>query len=79
MEFVSSTSDGIFSLTEATQSSGTIKYLQDLRYLYDAIYGDHIYILDELGEDLHYDLLFYYVQVFIANSKSHSYSSLLGR
>ena len=69
VEFVSSTSDGIFSLTEATQSSGTIKYLQDLRYLYDAIYGDHIYILDELGEDLHYDLLFYYVQVFIANSK----------
>ncbi len=69
VEFVSSTSDGIFSLTEATQSSGTIKYLQDLRYLYDAISGDHIYILDELGEDLHYDLLFYYVQVFIANSE----------
>ncbi len=69
VEFVSSTSDGFFNLTDATQSSGTIKYLQDLRYLYDAISGDHIYILDELGEDLHYDLLFYYVQVFIANSK----------
>ncbi len=68
VEFVSSTSDGVFSLTEATQSSGTIKYLQDLRYLYDAISGDHIYMLDELGEDLHYDLLFYYLQVFIANS-----------
>lgn len=68
VEFVNSSNDGVFSLSEATQSSGTIKYLQDLRYLYDAISGEHIYMLDELGEDLHYDLLFYYMQVFIANS-----------
>ena len=25
-------------------------------------------MLDELGEDLHYDLLLYYIQVFLANS-----------
>lgn len=68
VEFVNSSTDGVFSLSEATQSSGTIKYLQDLRYLYDAISGEHIYMLDDLGEDLHYDLLFYYMQVFIANS-----------
>ncbi len=68
VEFVNSSNDGVFSLSEATQSSGTIKYLQDLEYLYDAISGEHIYMLDELGEDLHYDLLFYYLQVFIANS-----------
>lgn len=68
VEFVNSSTDGVFSLSEATQSSGTIKYLQDLRYLYDAISGEHIYMLDDLGEDLHYDLLFYYIQVFIANS-----------
>ena len=48
--------------------SGTIKYLVDLNYLYNAITGDHIYMLDELGEDLHYDLLLYYIQVFLANS-----------
>lgn len=68
VEFVNSSNDGVFSLSETTQSSGTIKYLQDLRYLYDAISGEYIYMLDELGEDLHYDLLFYYLQVFIANS-----------
>jgi hypothetical protein len=27
-----------------------------------------VYYLDELGEDLHYDLLFYYLNVFLFNS-----------
>ena len=58
-----------FVLPASTQSAGTLKYLKDLSYLYDAITGDHIYILDELGEELHYDLLLYYIQVFLANSR----------
>ncbi len=36
--------------------------------LYDLISGNHIYYLDELGEDLHYDLLFYYLNIFLFNS-----------
>ena len=32
------------------------------------IVGSHVYCLDELGEDLHYDLLYYYLNVFIYNS-----------
>lgn len=32
------------------------------------ISGNHIYYLDELGEDLHYDLLFYYLNIFLFNS-----------
>ncbi len=69
IEFVSTSNDGSFMLPLSTQSAGTIKYLTDLNYLYDAINGDHIYMLDELGEDLHYDLLLYYIQVFLANSR----------
>ncbi len=69
IEFVNTTDDGNFMLPMATQSAGTIKYLIDLNYLYDAITGDHIYMLDELGEDLHYDLLLYYIRVFLANSQ----------
>ncbi len=69
VEFVNTSEDGNFMLPLSTQSAGTIKYLTDLNYLYDAITGDHIYMLDELGEDLHYDLLLYYIQVFLANSR----------
>lgn len=68
VEFVNTSDDGNFMLPLSTQSAGTIKYLVDLNYLYNAITGDHIYMLDELGEDLHYDLLLYYIQVFLANS-----------
>lgn len=66
--FVNRSAGKSFILPASTQSAGTIKYLNDLEYLYEAINGDHIYILDELGEDLHYDLLLYYIQVFLANS-----------
>jgi len=68
VEFVNTSYEGNFMLPLSTQSAGTIKYLVDLNYLYNAITGDHIYMLDELGEDLHYDLLLYYIQVFLANS-----------
>ncbi len=68
VEFVNTSAGSSFILPISMQSAGTIKYLNDLAYLYDAITGDHIYMLDELGEDLHYDLLLYYIQVFLANS-----------
>ena len=48
---------------------GTIQYIKELRFLYDLITGYHIYLLDELDEDLHYDLLLYYLNVFIYNSE----------
>lgn len=69
VEFVNTSAGRDFVLPASTQSAGTLKYLGELAYLYDAINGDHIYILDELGEDLHYDLLLYYIQVFLANSR----------
>ena len=33
------------------------------------ISSGHVYYLDELGENLHYDLLFYYLNVFLFNSE----------
>jgi hypothetical protein len=50
------------------QSKGTQKYIRILDVLYDLISSNHVYFLDELGEDLHYDLLFYYLNVFLFNS-----------
>lgn len=58
-----------FEINLDNQSVGTIKYIQILEMLYDMISDNHIYYLDELGEDLHYDLLYYYLNVFIFNSQ----------
>lgn len=60
---------GDFDIPLGWQSKGTQKYIQMLESLYKMISGEHVYYLDELGEDLHYDLLFYYLNVFLFNSE----------
>lgn len=61
--------NGEFDIPLEFQSKGTLKYIRVLDALFDMITGSHVYFLDELGEDLHYDLLFYYLNVFIYNSE----------
>ncbi|MCR5455214.1 MAG: ATP-binding protein [Bacteroidales bacterium] len=67
--FVNNSANGSFEVPLLLQSKGTQKYIRILDALYDMITGSHVYYLDELGEDLHYDLLFYYLNVFIFNSE----------
>lgn len=61
--------DGNFDIPLKWQSKGTLKYIRILDALYDMITSSHVYFLDELGEDLHNDLLYYYLNVFIFNSE----------
>jgi AAA15 family ATPase/GTPase len=68
IEFVNQSADGNFVIPLRWQSKGTIKYIRILEALYDMITSPHVYFLDGLGEDLHNDLLFYYLNVFIFNS-----------
>lgn len=68
ISFLNHSDKGDFEIPMELQSKGTQKYVRILDALYDMITSDHIYYLDELGEDLHYDLLFYYLNVFIFNS-----------
>jgi AAA15 family ATPase/GTPase len=68
--FVNQSAGGSFNIPWRLQSQGTIRYLQLLHFLYDLITGSHLYLLDELDEDLHYDLLVYFLNVFIYNSES---------
>lgn len=70
IDFTSIYEGGSFQLPFVLQSRGTLKYLKNLNFLYDLITGDHEYFLDELDEDLHYDLLVYYLNVFLFNSSS---------
>lgn len=67
--FVNHSINGDFDIPLKWQSKGTQKYIRILETLYDMITGAHVYYLDELGEDLHYDLLYYYLNVFIFNSE----------
>lgn len=68
ISFLNHSDNGDFEIPMELQSKGTQKYIRILDALYDMITSNHIYYLDELGEDLHYDLLFYYLNVFIYNS-----------
>ena len=72
--FVNHSSNGNFDVPLKLQSNGTLKYIQILDALYDMITSSHVYYLDELGEDLHNDLLYYYLNVFIFNSEKSQLS-----
>lgn len=67
--FVNHSINEDFDIPLRWQSKGTQKYIRILEALYDMITSSHVYYLDELGEDLHYDLLYYYLNVFIFNSE----------
>ncbi len=66
--FLNHSAKGSFEISLEWQSKGTQKYIKIMDALYDLITGPHVYYLDELGEDLHNDLLYYYLNVFIFNS-----------
>lgn len=67
--FINHSINGDFDIPLKWQSKGTQKYIRILEALYDMITSSHVYYLDELGEDLHNDLLYYYLNVFIFNSE----------
>ncbi len=69
ISFLNYSKKGNFEIPIEFQSKGTIKYIRILTTLYDMITSSHVYYLDELGEDLHYDLLFYYLNIFLFNSE----------
>ena len=69
VSFINHSTDGNFEIPLMLQSKGTQKYIHILDALYDMITSSHVYYLDELGEDLHYDLLYYYLNVFLFNSE----------
>ena len=66
--FLNHSDNGDFDIPLKWQSKGTQKYIRILDALYDLITSPHVYYLDELGEDLHNDLMYYYLNVFIFNS-----------
>lgn len=68
VEFVNWSEQGNFVLSDKYQSKGTKRYLMILSFLYDLVTGNHVYMMDELDVELHYDLLLYFLNVFLYNS-----------
>ncbi|MBR2195232.1 MAG: ATP-binding protein [Salinivirgaceae bacterium] len=66
--FTNKSKDGDFEIPRRLQSMGTMQYIKSLHFLYDLITGNHVYLLDELDEDMHYDLVLYFLNVFLFNS-----------
>ncbi len=66
--FIHSSNSEEFGVSLSLQSKGTISFINALNILYDLISENHTYFYDELGENLHPDLLIYYLNVFLFNS-----------
>ena len=52
-----------------SESQGTKKIISNLFVLYKAITENHIFLLDEIDSELHDDLLLFYLNTFVMNSK----------
>ncbi|MBR4793326.1 MAG: AAA family ATPase [Bacteroidaceae bacterium] len=66
--FLNRADDGIFYINNDNQSKGTKRFLMIIDFLYDMVIGNHIYMMDELDVELHYDLLLFFLNVFLYNT-----------
>ena len=69
MFFVHHTSNGDKELYEELESRGTKRYMGLATILYDLLVHGAILPIDEIETSIHYELLSYFVKVFLVNSK----------
>ena len=69
MFFVHHTSSGDKELGEELESRGTKRYLGLATILYDLLVHGVILPIDEIETSIHYELLSYFIKVFLVNSK----------
>lgn len=69
MFFVHHTSKGDKELDEELESRGTKRYMWLATILYDLLVHGVILPIDEIESSIHYELLSYFIKVFLVNSK----------
>ncbi len=69
MSFVHHTSKGDKELDEELESRGTKRYMGLATILYDLLVHGVILPIDEIESSIHYELLSYFIKVFLVNSK----------
>lgn len=64
--------NGLFALHERFESAGTMRFLEMSAMLYHAINANSLFLIDEIESSIHYELLSYYIKLFLANSEGTS-------
>ena len=67
--FTNHSTEGDFEIPIELQSNGTLRFMDLLEALYSMVTSSQVYILDELGNRMHYDLIVYYLILFLYNSE----------
>jgi AAA15 family ATPase/GTPase len=61
-----------FELPESYESRGTIRFLGMATLLQKLLFASRFVMIDELESSMHYELLSYFIRVFLANSENNS-------
>lgn len=61
-----------FELPESYESRGTVRFLGMAAILQKLLFSSRFVMIDELESSMHYELLSYFIRVFLANSENSS-------
>ncbi len=64
--------NGDYTLNERMESSGTNRFLGLAVVLHHALYDNSFFMIDEIESSIHYELVSYYIKLFLANSEGTS-------
>ncbi len=73
--FTHSVDNGNFPLNESVESQGTKRFMGMAMFLYELIKQNKTILIDEAESSIHYELLAYFIKLFLANS--HGTAQLL--
>lgn len=70
--FQHNTNGGVHTLSEDMESSGTMRFMGMTIILQHLLGNNHFVIMDEVESSIHYELLSYFLKVFLINSERES-------
>lgn len=72
VRFQHKTNGGVHTLSEDMESSGTMRFMGMTFILQHLLGNNHFVIMDEVESSIHYELLSYFLKVFLVNSERES-------
>lgn len=67
--FTNHSEEGGFETPLELQSEGTLRFIELSELLYNVSNTNYVYLLDELGNKLHYELIIYFLRLILFNSE----------
>ena len=72
LTFEHRTTEGVYSLPEQMESVGTVRFMAMAIILDTLLSGNSIVTIDEIESSIHYELLSYFIKVFLANCRNNA-------